>query len=267
MAGAQVKVGYARFSQGQVEVRVYAELNDFLPLTLRQVSFTYPLSVGETVKDLIESVGIPHVEVDLILVNGESVDWTYRPSDGDHISVYPVFETLDIASLQRLRPRPLREVRFVADVHLGRLVAYLRLLGFDTLYERTASDEELASWSAEERRVLLTRDRELLKRRKVTHGYWVRAVTPRQQLLEVVRRFDLLNSLKLFERCPRCNGLVERVEREEVVEQVPPRSWFSAKAFSRCRQCGQVYCEGTHTERIRGLIAWLQQEIAPLHQP
>ena len=105
----------------RVSIRFYAELNDFLPRRRRQVSFEHVLSEHASVKHVIETLGVPHTEVDLVLVNGESMDFAYRVQDGDRISVYPVFESFDISALGRVRPRPLRETRFVLDVHLGRL--------------------------------------------------------------------------------------------------------------------------------------------------
>lgn len=247
-----------RWSAGSVVVRAYAELNDFLPPPVRQRSFEVPLPLGATVRDLVAGLGIPPPEVDLVLVNGEPADWAVRLQDGDRVAIYPVFETIDIGSVQRLRPEPLREPRFVCDVHLGRLAAYLRLLGFDTRYERKADDATLAAWSERERRIVLTRDRELLKRRAVTHGYWLRSAHPREQLLEVVRRFDLVGSLRPFVRCPRCNGPLVRVEREEARAHVPPRSWQRAREFWRCSGCDQFYWYGTHCERVEELIEWLR---------
>ena len=137
--------------------RFYAELNDFLPPERRFTEFAYSFLDAAPVKDRIESFGVPHVEVDLILANGQSVDFAYRVQDGDRISIYPVFEAFDIAGLTRLRPEPLRDPRFVLDVHLGRLAAYLRMLGFDTLYQNHCADERLAEISQSEHRILLTR--------------------------------------------------------------------------------------------------------------
>ncbi len=125
------------------EFRFYAELNDFLPPSKRLVPFSYPFEVSGSVKDMIESLGVPHTEVDLILANGESVGFSYLVRDGDRISVYPVFESIDIAPIVRVRPQPLRDPRFVLDTHLGRLASYLRMLGFDTLYQSDYQDEEL----------------------------------------------------------------------------------------------------------------------------
>ena len=173
---------------------------------------------SQTVKHLIESLGIPHTEIDLILVNGTSVDFSYIPKEGDLISVYPVFESFDISTLNRLRPTPLRDLRFVLDGHLGRLAAYLRMLGFDSLYRNDYSDEELAQISDTENRVLLTRDRGLLKRSQVTHGYLITTRDPRQQLLAVIHRFDLNSSFKPFKRCIACNGILMNIRKEAVID-------------------------------------------------
>jgi hypothetical protein len=154
--------------------RFYAELNDFLPPARRMTAFEHPFLDAAPVKDMIESFGVPHTEIDLILANGASVDFAYLVQDGDHISVYPVFEALDITPVLRLRPQPLRESRFVLDAHLGRLAGYLRMAGFDTLYRNDFTDPELAYISHDEHRILLTRDIGLLKRSMVTHGYFVR---------------------------------------------------------------------------------------------
>jgi hypothetical protein len=149
---------------------------------------------------------VPHTEVDLILVNDRSVEWTYQPQEGDRVAVYPVFESMDITPLIRLRPLPLREVRFVLDGHLGRLAAYLRMLGFDTWYQNHVDDAVLAQTSKDEQRILLTRDQGLLKRSAVTHGYWVRATAPREQLREVMARFDPSTHGKTIHTLPRGNG-------------------------------------------------------------
>jgi len=234
--------------------RFYAELNDFLPPERRFTEFAHPFLDAATVKDRIESFGVPHTEVDLILVNGESVGFAHRVKDGDRISVYPVFEAFDIAALTRLRPEPLREPRFVLDTHLGRLAAYLRLLGFDTRYRNQAADEELARVSRDERRILLTRDVGLLKRGSVAHGYFLRATQPRRQLLEIVGRFDLARLVKPFSRCLRCNQPLEEVATEQVSHLVPPRVRDLHQEFLRCRECGRVYWKGGHYRRMRELV-------------
>ncbi len=192
----------------QALFRFYSELNDFLPPERKFRDSVLSFFTNTSVKDAIEAFGVPHTEVDLVLVNGESVDFSRAVGDGDRVSVYPVFEALDISPIERVRPTPLRVTRFVLDVHLGRLAAYLRMLGFDTLYSNTATDQELARLSADEGRILLTRDWGLLKRSVVTHGHAVRATASREQVAEIVERFDLAGSIQPFVRCLRCNGLL-----------------------------------------------------------
>lgn len=237
--------------------RFYAELNDLLAPDRRQAEFAHEFRDRASVKDMIESLGVPHTEVDLILANGRSVDFGYPVQDGDRISVYPVFEALDISPVIRLRPRPLREAKFVLDGHLGRLAAYLRLLGFDTLYSNTWPDETLARIAAEQRRILLTRDRGLLKRSIVTRGYCVRDDIPRRQLVEVIRRFDLAASLAPFRRCLRCNGLLAPVEKAEVAANLLPGTLQYYDAFHRCADCGQVYWAGSHYKRMQRFLSQL----------
>jgi hypothetical protein len=240
--------------------RFYAELNDFLPAESRGRELTRQFAVSGSVKDFVESFGIPHTEVDLVLVNGESVDFTHRVSDGDRVSVYPVFESLDISSVSRVRPAPLRMLRFLLDVHLGRLAAYLRMAGFDALYCNQASDPELAKIVSSEGRVLLTRDRYLLMRTAVERGYWVRSTEPREQLLEVVRRFDLAGSLRPFTRCLECNTRLEEISREAVWERLPP-AVRDKDVFRICPGCQRVYWEGSHHERMSKLLDWVKASV------
>ncbi len=234
--------------------RFYQELNDFLPPAQRQVAFEHEWRGTPSIKHLIESLGVPHTEVDLILVNDRSVDWAYQPQEDDRIAVYPVFESMDITPLIRLRPQPLREVRLVLDGHLGRLAAYLRMLGFDTWYRNHVDDADLAHISKDEQRILLTRDQGLLKRSAVTHGYWVRATAPREQLREVLARFDLQRQTRPFTRCLSCNGLLQAASPGEVQGQVPENAARYYHEFWRCTSCGKVYWQGSHYQRMTRLI-------------
>jgi uncharacterized protein with PIN domain/sulfur carrier protein ThiS len=231
--------------------RFYAELNDFLPAAQRFEDIPHPFLNTVTVKDRIESFGVPHTEVDLILVNGEPVDFTYRLEDGDRVSVFPVFEAFDIAGVSRLRPEPLRDPRFVLDTHLGKLAAYLRMVGFDTLYRNCYTDDELAAVSRDQRRILLTRDVGLLKRGAVTHGCFVRNTDARRQLAEIVARFHLVSRMRPFTRCLRCNGVLEDVAPDAVRDRIPPRAAELYHDFRRCPECGRVYWQGGHYQRMR----------------
>ncbi len=233
-----------------IRIRFYEELNDFLPQHQRKQTIEKTIPVPGSVKDLIESFGVPHTEVDLVLVNSESVRFDYRVRDGDRISVYPVFESLDISPVMKLRPEPLRKIRFVLDVHLGKLARYLRLLGFDTIYRNDIDDPELADISRTEHRILLTRDRNLLKRKVVSHGYFVRNIHAEQQVREVVQRFDLAGKTKPFTRCVRCNGLLQGVEKSAVLKVLPPRTAAAFETFNQCMSCGKVYWKGSHYSRL-----------------
>ncbi len=231
-------------------IRLYEELNAFLPAEKRRQTLSVDIPEGCTVKALIEDLGVPHTEVDLVLANGESVDFSYRPADGDRISVYPVFESWDIGSLSRVRPVPLRETRFALDVHLGRLARLLRMFGFDALYHNSMEDEELVRVARREKRILLTRDRGLLKRRSVTHGYLVRSLVPRSQLAEVVKRFDLAGSVRPGGRCVSCNIALERVPRERVLPLLPLAVAREYTEFSECPACHRVFWRGSHWRRM-----------------
>ncbi len=238
----------------QATLRFYAELNDFLPPERRFADSTVSFHVSPAVRDVIESLGVPHTEVDLILANGKSADFSYPVQDGDRVSVYPVFESMDITPVLRLRPHPLRKPRFVLDVHLGRLAAYLRLFGFDTLYRADHTDGELARISSEEDRILLTRDVGLLKRAAVTRGRFVRSTNPRLQLAEVLERFDLGAAAVPFSRCLACNGMLAPVAKAGVEGRAPAGVLARHDEFLECRECRRVYWKGTHYDRMRNMV-------------
>jgi uncharacterized protein with PIN domain len=242
---------------GNVTVRFYEELNDFLPPGRRKTPFVCRCKQKGSVKDLIESLGVPHTEIDLILVNGNSVDFNYLVRKGDRISVYPRFESLDISPVTRLRPAPLRITRFVLDSHLGRLAAYLRMLGFDTLYRNDYDDPTLVRLSVEEQRILLTSDRGLLMRKHVTRGYYVRERQPKKQLLEVLSRFDLFKAQQPFTRCMHCNGEIEPVSKDVIASHLMPKTRIHYHEFWQCKDCQKVYWKGSHYRRMQQLIASL----------
>jgi uncharacterized protein with PIN domain/sulfur carrier protein ThiS len=233
-----------------VALRFYAELNDFLRDPQKQTRFEIELNRRTSVKDLIESLGVPHTEVEVILANGKSVDFSYIVKSGDRLSIYPMFESVDVTPILKLRETPLRDTRFVLDCHLGRLARYLRQFGFDTLYRNDYSDDDLAETSAREHRILLTRDRSLLKRSIITHGYFVREHDPRKQLDEVIRRFDLRNRIIPFGRCTRCNGRVEAVSKQSIEHLLEPKTRLYFDEFWQCAGCGQVYWEGSHVKHM-----------------
>ncbi|MFC1513799.1 Mut7-C RNAse domain-containing protein [candidate division KSB1 bacterium] len=234
--------------------RFYEELNDFLPAESKKRWIKYEFMGKPTVKDSVEAIRVPHTEIDLILINGRSVSFDEHISDGDKISVYPVFETFDISEVTRLRPKPLREPRFIVDVQLGRLARYLRMLGFDTLYRNDLKDIEIINISGAENRTVLTRDISLLKHNKVSRGYWVRSQIPKDQIAEVVLKFDLSGQFKALSRCMICNGNIEPVDINEVIDNIPPKVKKYCDGFFRCQSCRKIYWKGTHYDRMKQFI-------------
>jgi len=242
-----------------ITIRFYEELNYFLKNFPQKQDIVYESKDKRSVKDLIESFGVPHVEVDLILVNGESVGFDYPVQEGDRISVYPMFEMLDIKTVSRLEKQPLRQIKFVLDVHLGKLARYLLLLGFDTDYKTYRDDPELAEIAYREKRILLTRDRKLLMRKIVDHGLIVRNSDPFLQIIEILNRLDLWDQVQPLSRCVHCSGPLQPLNQdsEEFIEKqhLIPNSvlqWCSTYVY--CSHCGHVYWEGNQFEHLKRKI-------------
>ncbi len=243
-----------RKADKKIYFRFYEELNDFLPKEKRKKTFEHSYSDKASVKDIIESLGIPHTEIDLILVNGVSVDFNYIVKDKDRISVYPVFESMDISGLQHLRATPLRNPKFVLDVHLGKLAKLMRLSGFDTLYKNDYDDKEIVKISVDQKRTILTRDTGLLKRKEITHGYFIRNIKAEKQLEEVITRFDLAKSIKPFTRCLLCNTELRSVPKDEILNRIPPKVKKYQTEFSICENCNKIYWKGTHYEKMLKIL-------------
>lgn len=237
-----------------VQIRFYEELNDFLPADFKKVRFTHKFFGNPSIKDIIESFGVPHPEVDLILVNGKPVDFSYNVNDNDDISVYPVFETFDIKDVQHLRPEPLRNPKFISDVHLGKLSKYLRMLGFDTLYNTNFTGEEIIKISLKEIRTILTRDTGILKRNEVTHAAYVYGTYPEEQLVNIIKRFDLKRIIKEFSRCLECNSLLSKIEKDKIADKIPPKVKTFQNEFYICNGCKKIYWKGSHFENMSKLI-------------
>ena len=234
--------------------RFHEELNDFLARPLRRRAFSCACADAATAKHMIEALGVPHTEVELILVNGESVGFERQLAQGDRVAVYPKFEALDIQPLLRVRERPLRVMRFIADAHLGGLAQLLRLAGFDTLYDNHYPDADIEVLAAAEQRIVLTRDRELLKRRTITHGCYVRTLRPEAQLREIFDRLDLAGSARPFRLCLTCNAPLRRIPKDEVAGRAPEGVLERHSQFVTCDVCRRVFWEGTHWQRMRALM-------------
>ncbi len=239
----------------EIEIRFYAELNDFLQTHKRKRAFIHAYTGTPSVMDTIEAIGVPHTEVDVILVDGRSVGFAHRLRGGERVAVYPMFERFDISPVTRLRPEPLRVTRLVVDVHLGTLARYLRLLGFDAVWQSDLADETIIDIALKEKRIILTRDKGILRNGRVTHAYWLRATEPMDQLDEVIRALDLAERMRPYSRCMECNGELRCVSRSEAARTVPLQIFLVHREFSRCENCGRVYWPGSHQKRLDAVIA------------
>ena len=238
----------------EITCRFYEELNDFLPPARRKRDFRSEFKGRESVKDKIEALGVPHTEVDLLLVNGKSVDFTYILQNGDRISVYPMFETLDIQGVTRLRRLPLRKPRFIADVNIHDVVKTMRALGLDVMEDRTLSSGEIADISRNEKRIILSTSRQLLKLRRVAHGIFIRPRHREEQVRRIVDRLSLRDLCKPFSRCLRCNTLLEAVAKNAVWKRIPPKTRKRCNDFARCPSCDRLYWKGTHYQKIKAKV-------------
>jgi uncharacterized protein with PIN domain len=234
----------------EADFHIIGELNDFLPAAREKTPLRLHFEDHQSVKHLIEALGIPHTEIGSVRVNGQEKDLAYRPQTGDEVLVYPVETTAQI---------PPGEPRFVLDTHLGRLAAYLRMLGFDALYPRDADDAELAEIGNREGRILLTRDRRLLMRKIVEYGYCIRSLEPETQLMEVVERYHLARQIMPFRRCLACNAPLETVKKEEILHRLQPLTRRYFDEFRICPVCQRIYWKGSHWERMRSLVQRLQE--------
>lgn len=236
--------------------RFYEELNEFLPRHWRKRDIPLIFKSPNPVRHLIETLGVPHTEVEIILCNGRSVDLDHPVSDGDRFSIYPMFEALDVTPLLKLRSSPLRTPHFLADAHLGKLAGYLRMLGFDTLYQNAWQDADLVRIAVEQKRILLTRDRALLMYRDLTHGCYLHPRKPRDQLAYLMERLDLCGSIQPFNRCMQCNGTLHLLSSDRLPASVPERVLLRHKEFLHCSECHQVYWKGTH---YQAMMEWISE--------
>jgi uncharacterized protein len=241
-----------------VTVQLHGDLDFFIRRRQERRSLNCTFAGRRSVKDLVESLGIPHVEVDIILAQSLPVDFTYTVRTGDRLDVYPLTDPPPLTNAHRLIPSFRDDARFVLDVHLRKLSRYLRLLGFDVLYDEHLGDRELADVSAGDNRILLTRDRRLLMRSGVLRGYAVRDTHPPRQVIELLDRFSLRDLCRPFTRCLECNGTIESMNSDDPesaadAKRIPPgvRSWCSE--FYRCASCRRIYWKGSHYERLVGM--------------
>jgi uncharacterized protein with PIN domain len=237
-------------------------LNDFLRWEFRGKPFAYPVPATSTAKDGVEGVGVPHVEVAALRVNGAWIPFSQPLRAGDRLEVYPRHEHPPLPPGYVMHPPLPAVTAFILDVHLGKLARLLRMLGFDCRYERDYADEQIAAIAAAEGRAVLTRDIPLLKRKVLDWGYWLRSQHPEEQLAQVLDYFQLTDKLQPFTRCLVCNGPLQAMDKRLVADQLEPETRASFHEFYRCTNCSRVYWKGSHYERMAVLVARIGKEAA-----
>ncbi|HOP46859.1 MAG TPA: Mut7-C RNAse domain-containing protein [Desulfobacteraceae bacterium] len=238
----------------KVTLRFYEELNHFLKKDRRKTDFQVDYDNNRSIKDMIESLGVPHTEVDLILKNGESVDFSYIIKDGDRFSIYPAFESLNISKVTRLRKIPLRRTEFIADINIGDIVRYMRALGFDVFFDPLLTIREIIEISGRENRIILTKSRRLLKFSDVTHGIYVHPGKFPEQIKRIIQYLDIKDTVKPFSRCLLCNGLLLGVEKDKIINRIPQKTRSFCNEFSYCKKCDKYYWKGTHWIHMKEVL-------------
>ena len=243
----------------KVRLRFHGDLNVFLVSKTGGAVVERPLAEKTSIKDVIESCGVPHSEVDLILVDGQTVGFGHTLDSDAKVEVFPVASRGTDRTEKRLQTIGI--IGFVADGHLGGLTRNLRLLGFDVAYPKNAEDRQLLEVMAGENRALLTRDRRLLMHAIVEHGYYPRSQNADQQTIEVVRRFDLSELTAPFTRCLRCNAPLEEAAKADIVDKLEPLTKIYYNQFRRCPGCKQIYWSGSHFTKLQKRIEEIRSRV------
>lgn len=226
----------------------YGRLNDFLLRDQKERQIIIDFEGRQSIKHLAESLGVPHSEIGQIKVNGRRAALEWTTQDGDRVDIFPIKNGCPI------------EPRFLLDCHLGRLTAHLRMLGFDCLYQNDYEDSNMAEIVQREGRILLTRDRRLLMRKIILHGYCLRSLNSLEQLAEVIHRFELIDKIQPFHRCLRCNHPLEVVDKDAILDRLEPLTKQYFDIFHICPACGQIYWKGSHYEQMQGLIEQIKKD-------
>lgn len=243
----------------KVRLRFHGDLNVFLGSRKRDAEIERPLAEKTSIKDIIESCGVPHPEVDSILVDGQSVSFVHTLAEDAEVDVFPVENQSTIHTDKRLQTIGI--TRFVVDGHLGGLTRNLRLLGFDVAYLKNTEDPQLLAVMARENRALITRDRRLLMHAIVQHGYYPRSQNADEQTIEVVRRFDLSDLIAPFTRCLRCNAPLEEAAKADIIDKLEPLTKIYYDQFRRCPDCRQIYWSGSHFPKLQKRIEEISSRV------
>ena len=238
----------------ELQISFVDQLNELIPKWRRGKKLVVSFKGRQSIKHIVESLGIPHTEAGLLIVNEKPANFDYLVQSGDVIQVYPSSPQLDVLSGLFRNGEMTIEPRFILDNHLGKLAAYLRMFGIDAAYRNDYQDEELAQVTVDLNRILLTRDRQLLMRKTIQYGYLIRSLEPENQVLEIFQRFNLIDQITPFHRCLRCNNPLKPIEKDLIVHRLQPLTKKYFEEFHICPACEQLYWIGSHYERMEKLI-------------
>ena len=241
------------------QFRFFGKSNDLLPVKRKNIWFFHSFNGQPSIKDSIESLGVPHTEIDFILVNGKSVTFAYQLKPDDKVAIYSGPFKKNNRGMRYLNKREFSKPQFVLDAHLGKLTRYLRLLGFHVLYQRNYPDQAIVKDARMYERIVLTRDVGLLKNKIIQHGYWVRETNPIKQIKEIVKKFCLSKRIKPFRICLECNGKIKKVAKTKILNRLLPETQKYYRQFYMCQQCMRIYWQGTHFKKLTTLIKKIQQ--------
>lgn len=241
-------------------LRFYNELNDLLPEHRRNIEFEAEFKDKRSIKDMIETLGVPHTEIDIIIANEDSVDFNYILQEGDRIRLYPASAEPDIKDTIHLRPSPFYNTRFIADTNLGNIARYMRVLGFDTYFDPALSTRAIIELSLRENRIIITKSRKLLKFKNVTYGLLLRPGTSEEQIRNILFHLGIKNSVKPFSRCLLCNGILISVPKNRIEDRIPPKTRSFCNEYSHCESCDKIYWQGTHVFEMKKVINRLLED-------
>ena len=240
---------------GTLSLILDTELADLLSRKYQgNTEIDYPLNRRASIKDIIEALHIPHTEVSAIFFDNREITFSHIPEAGESIFLHSFTPGTNVTRSTLLRPDPLLTTSFIVDINVGKLARLLRMSGFDTLYDPQWQEKEIAELAAADRRILLSRNRDLLRRKCILWGHLVRTEQPEKQLAEVITLFGLHDAIQPFSRCLLCNALLQAVEKTAIVHRLEPLTRKYYRKFHICPDCEQIYWRGSHHKRMEELI-------------
>ncbi len=239
---------------GRIFLILHGDLVDLLPKNRRHRTIRLILDRRASIKDIIESQTIPHTEIGRMEMEGRQLSFRHIGENGERIHLHPFSRHTPLTTATVLRPEPLENIAFMCDSTVSRLGRHMRMAGLDTANAPEASLVEVGSQASAAGRILVSRNRDLLKCRTVNFGQLIRSVHHRLQLREVFVRFRPENLIAPFSRCLVCNSTLVAVDKEEILHLLEPLTRKYYHSFKKCSACNKIYWHGSHIVRMEQLL-------------